>query len=116
MWFENLLVFILFKFKKCPNISGVRVVICTKLDASFDSIGKTNMLLNMLLCFILFYFFSISKLNWNNLMLPSRLFQLTIYSGLLNNHQTKKDKSSEFFDNIVTLHFCYILFNILFLI
>ncbi len=26
MWFENLLVFILFKFKKCPNISGIQVV------------------------------------------------------------------------------------------
>ncbi len=26
MWFESLLVFILFKFKKCPNISGIRVV------------------------------------------------------------------------------------------
>ncbi len=25
MWFESLLVFILFKFKKCPNISGNRV-------------------------------------------------------------------------------------------
>ncbi len=26
MWFENLLVFILFKCKKCPNISGIRIV------------------------------------------------------------------------------------------
>ncbi len=26
MWFQILLVFILFKFKKCPNISGIRVV------------------------------------------------------------------------------------------
>ncbi len=26
MWFEILLVFILFKFKKRPNISGIRVV------------------------------------------------------------------------------------------
>ncbi len=26
MWFEILLVFILFKFKNCPNISGIRVV------------------------------------------------------------------------------------------
>ncbi len=26
MWFESLLVFILFKFKKRPNISGIRVV------------------------------------------------------------------------------------------
>ncbi len=27
MWFESLLVFILFKFKKRPNISGIRVVL-----------------------------------------------------------------------------------------
>ncbi len=27
MWFESLLVFILFKFKKRPNISGIRVVV-----------------------------------------------------------------------------------------
>ncbi len=27
MWFESLLVFILFKFKKCPNISRIPVVI-----------------------------------------------------------------------------------------
>ncbi len=26
MWFESLLIFILFKFKKRPNISGIRVV------------------------------------------------------------------------------------------
>ncbi len=26
MWFEILLVFILLKYKKCPNISGIRVV------------------------------------------------------------------------------------------
>ncbi len=26
MWFESLLAFILFKFKKCPHISGIRVV------------------------------------------------------------------------------------------
>ncbi len=26
MWFESLLVFILVKFKKRPNISGIRVV------------------------------------------------------------------------------------------
>ncbi len=26
MWFESLLVFILFKFKKRPNISGIQVV------------------------------------------------------------------------------------------
>ncbi len=26
MWFESLLIFILFKFKKHPNISGIRVV------------------------------------------------------------------------------------------
>ncbi len=26
MWLENLLVFILFKLKKCPNISGIQVV------------------------------------------------------------------------------------------
>ncbi len=27
MWFEILLVFILFKFKTCPNISGIQVVV-----------------------------------------------------------------------------------------
>ncbi len=26
MWFESILVFILFKFKKRPNISGIQVV------------------------------------------------------------------------------------------
>ncbi len=26
MWFESLFIFILFQFKKCPNISGIRVV------------------------------------------------------------------------------------------
>ncbi len=32
MWFESLLVFILFKFKKRPNISGIQVVINTLLN------------------------------------------------------------------------------------
>ncbi len=38
MWFESLLVFILFIFKKCPNISGIRVVhflqICWQIESS----------------------------------------------------------------------------------
>ncbi len=44
MWFESLLVFILFKFKKRPNISGIQVVyyICEWADSphisSFRSI------------------------------------------------------------------------------
>ncbi len=29
MWFEIILVFILFKFKKRPNISGIQVVLQT---------------------------------------------------------------------------------------
>ncbi len=37
MWFESLLVFILFKFKKRPNISGTRVVYCM-LSYSFAAL------------------------------------------------------------------------------
>ncbi len=39
MWFESLLVFILFKFKKHPNISRIRVV---NLDWFFSSKHQNN--------------------------------------------------------------------------
>ncbi len=36
MWFESLLVFILFKFKKRPNISGIRVVKSSGFDQAHE--------------------------------------------------------------------------------
>ncbi len=38
MWFESLSVLILFKFKKRPNIYGIRVVILIEINSALVSI------------------------------------------------------------------------------
>ncbi len=47
MLYENLLVFILFKFKKHPNISGIRVVKTVQLTAFYGKITR-NVWLDLL--------------------------------------------------------------------
>ncbi len=42
MWFESLLVFILFKFKKRPNISGIRAVWFLSLCKPLINIALSN--------------------------------------------------------------------------
>ncbi len=94
MWFESLLVFILFKFKKRPNISGIRVVHFQSVPHKKLSYGfRWLEILYRLLSWFL-YFYNKTKLHrkeaclrWRKKYLIELLILLGYYSsfwGCLN--------------------------------